>query len=564
MKWKEFPEALKYFLLAAAALFLFTFWINIIPLWSSDEGRFGEKAREMLELGNWVVPHFNYVAAFEKPVLAYWVTALFYVLFGVAAWSARLTSVVPALVGIGLCYHFTRRFFGRPAAFWAAVVLTTMVGYVLLGRFAMIDMLMTLWLSVSLFCLLTASLEDDALVKRRHYLIAYAAMGLAFLTKGLIGILLPILVFGAFLAWTRNLGEIKRMSLGWGILVIVLIILPWCIAISIQQPEFFKVFIVENHFSRFATQVYGRRRPFWFFAPVLLAVAFPWSFFIPVAIARCRRLAGRQKLVFQFLVSWLAVIFIFFSIPRSKLPYYMLPLSMPVAILVAVLFRESLLHREVYLRDAFVRRTWNTLGAVLTLFLAGLAAYVLLPFPKRPEVQPLVPLLTGGSLLLLAGTLSSWLFYRHNRPLRAVVLLVGVIYLAILMTIAGMKAISPYQSSYDSALRLQAVSRDGDVVAMYASPDRFSDFMFYLKRRVIIVGTDRGSLTEESLEPEDREESKAWFFPVIEFVELFNGRTQRVACLLEADRLPELKENGLGDYTVLLEGHGQLLIANWK
>ena len=180
-------DLLRPLFLCIAIVFLFSFWIDKTPLWSSDEGRFGEKAREMLEMKDFVVPHFDYVASIEKPPLAYVVTAFFYSVFGVSSWSTRLTSISSALLGLLLCYGFTRKLFNQRTAFWSVVLLTTTVGYVLLGRFAMIDMLLTLLLSASLFCLITACLQQ----KRKYYLAAYVFMGLSFLAKGLIGFLLP-------------------------------------------------------------------------------------------------------------------------------------------------------------------------------------------------------------------------------------------------------------------------------------------------------------------------------------------------------------------------------------
>ena len=189
----------------AAVLFLFFFSLGRIPLWSSDEGRFGEIVREMWVSKDFIVPHFNYVPHFEKPIFAFWLGSLSAALFGVSSFSVRLPSVVSALLGIALTHVFTKSLFGRKIADMAAVILASSVGYVLVGRYAVIDMVMTFLMSAAVFCLARAYLEQ----KPRFYLLAYVFMGLSFITKGLIGVVLPLLVFLACLAWPKDLAEIK-------------------------------------------------------------------------------------------------------------------------------------------------------------------------------------------------------------------------------------------------------------------------------------------------------------------------------------------------------------------
>ncbi len=480
---------MKRFLFVLAALFLFFFLLDKIPLWSSDEGRFGEIAREMLESKDFIVPHFNYLPYLEKPVLAPLLTAAGYALFGVSAFTTRLVPVLSALLGIFFLHRFTRRLFDLRTADFSALVLLTTAGYALVGRFAVIDMLMTLLLSLTLFCFMTALFEQ----KRGYYLAGYGLMGLAFLTKGLIALVLPAGIFFIFLLGTKNLGELKKMHLLAGAAIIAAIILPWMLAISREQPEFFHEFIVKQHFSRFATGTFGRKRPFWFFAPILIASAFPWTLFLPKAIAQGLKedLLKRRKL--QFLLCWVAVIFVFFSIPKSKLPYYMLPVSMPMAILLGNFFAK-----------------WTAISA-----------------SKRKTFS------------LLAGT----------------------VYGCLVLTFIVMKVISPFQSSQAYADFLEPRLKPGDIAAVYASPDRFSDFPFHLKRRIMIVGSDRGTLRAQS-EQLPAAEQKESFLTVEEFMELFNTPSRRIFCLVAQKKIQKLLDAGLKNYEVLKKDHGKVLITN--
>lgn len=544
-------------LLPVAVIFLFFFGIGRIPLWSSDEGRFGEIARELWESKSFIPLQFNYVDYLQKPVLAFIATAFSYALFGVSNLSTRLPSIVSAILGIGLCYRFARRWFGEPTAVFSVLVLTTSMGYVLMGRFAMIDMIMTFLMSAAIFCLMTACLEK----KRKYYFLAYLFMGLTFLTKGLIGIVLPGLIFLTFLIWTKNLVEIKRMSLGWGALMISAMILPWGIALSLKEPEFLNVFIFQHHFARFATKSFSRARPFWFFAPVFLGLSFPWSIFFPAALVHGLKTRENDRTKIQFLISWAAVVFLFFSIGRSKLTYYLLPMSMPVAILTAVFFSDAVTRGTAQGQSALVKRSWTLI--FLALFLAPVGAnFYLLLGTGSPEVLALRSVVLLASVVVLASVSLVYFFYRKNNDKAAFLSLSATVYLGLLFVIASMRAITPFESTFVFAEAIRHDLKEGDSAAMFSSPDHFSDFPFHLRRRVMVVGPDRGSLTDESLEPEHAEEMKKWFLSIEEFVRVFNSRGQRIFCLTEEEEFHYLEEAGLKDYTAVKKGFGKLLISN--
>ena len=545
-----------------AALLLFFFGMSRIPLWSGDEGRYGEIAREMWESKDFILPRFNYVDIFEKPILAPLLTAGSFAVFGVSAWAARLPGIFSALLGLLMTYSFARRFFGPKAATWSAIVLLTSIGYVLMGRFAMIDTLMTFFISVSLFCLMTAAIAR----KRRYYYLAYAAMGLALVTKGLIGVALPLMVYGVYLAATGNLAEIRQMRLGRGLLIIVLIFIPWGIAISIREPEFSYVFVMKQHLMRFTTGSFGRRRPFWFFLPILLALSFPWSFFLPAAVRDgLKQSVGVERNKILFLVIWAAVIFVFFSIPKSKLPYYILPLSMPLAMLVGIFLDNLVRFDNSGERFKDLKWMWRAMAAVGFMGIVGLNLYLWFwakdgrALALKALVQPLVPAL---SLTVLAGGCSVYWWNKQKRTQLAILTLAATVYFCLLVAILGMIRLSPFMSTFDYAQYLKPLLKEADIVAVYASPDHFSDLPFYLERRVVVVGSDRGTLAEESVDADDAQEDKNWFLESGSFVRLFNARESRVFCLLKSDGLDELVRVGLEKYTVLKAGDGKLLISN--
>ena len=544
-------DAVPGWVFSGAVLFLFFFGLAQIPLWSSDEGRFGEIVREMWVSKDFIVPHFNFIPHIEKPVFSFWLGSLSAALFGVSSFSMRLPSVVSALLGILMVHYFTQGLFNKKTADFAAIILATSLGYVLVGRFAIIDMVMTFFMSGAIFCLAKASIEENP----RFYLFAYVFMGLSLITKGLIGLVLPALIFLFYLLWTGNLAEIKKMRLGWGVVIIALIFIPWGIAISMRQPEFSYSFIMEQHFNRYASGFFGRKRPFWFFAPILLSLAFPWSFFLPAAAFQRFSLTDtKRNKVLKFLICWFVVIFVFFSIPKSKLPYYILPLCVPLAVWVA-----SWLDKEL---DS---KTYRLIlqGTGLVFFSALIAANFYLVFwLKDARVLPLKNLLHVASLCVFAGGWLTGFFLNKKEHAKSFISAAGTVYVLLIFIIIAMKGVTPYLSTYEAAGTLQRVMKEGDEVAMFSSPDHFSDFPFHLAKRVIVVGSDRGTLSKELQGSEYADDVSYWFPTASEFVRRFNSRSERLFCLSDEEDMKQLEHIGLVSYKVVQKGGGKLLISN--
>lgn len=548
-----------YILFSAAALFLFSFLIPQIPLWSSDEGRFAEIARAMPLSGNWIVPHFNGLPYLEKPALASWTTASAYQIFGVNAFATRLPGILSALGGLILAFLFTRRFFGTHAATCATLCLMTTAGYVLVGRFAVIDMQMIFLLSASLFFLMAAVFEQ----KNHFYWIAGIFMGLTFLTKGLIGAALPAIIFFIFLLLSGRLSEFKKIHvLVLTFLTFAAISIPWTLAVLKNQPEFLDVFIFEHHFKRFATATFGRKRPFWFFTYILPIIAFPWCLFIPAAIANAWKSTKEQKDKALFFILWAVVIFIFFSIPRSKLPYYITPTTIPLALLSGIFLSRWISGEKLNISNAWMEWTWKITCAIFILGAAGLNISLL--FSSRvPELALLRAWIPVGALILGFGAIESFYFFKKNRRQAAVVSIAVSVYFALIVVIVCMLRLSPMQSTSDFAALINSNSKPEDSVAVFASPDRFSDLPFYLKKRIIVVGSDRGTLTRESRQEENKDLAEGWFLDLGGLIHLMQKEpNRRIFCLMEQDRLKELQNLGFKDFRTWMISHDRVLISN--
>lgn len=550
----------KIVLISAAALtatfLLFFFQVSHIPLWSSDEGRYGEIAREMWVSRNFLIPHFNYIEYLEKPVLSPLVASLFMSVFGVNSLAARLPSILSAIAGLWISFHFAKRMYGLKTALLTVLILLTSVGYVLVGRFAVIDMQMLFLMTTTVFFLMRGVFEQS----RVSYLLSYVFMGLAVLTKGLIGIVLPGLIFLCFVLWTRRWRELGRLSMGWGILIVLLVAGPWYMMIFREEPEFFKIFILQHHFGRFASGHLGRTKPFWFFFYVLPVISFPWTLFLPAAMVRGLKVQSPFRDQNKFLICWITVIFVFFSISKSKLPYYIVPLCVPIALLTAHYFEGWLKGEFTAVENRFNGWIWNF---ILIACIGGLIGLTIAAFAVKDEkvliLRPVI--LVSAGVIGGFGCLGFWLYRRDSRE-RAVLTMAVMIYAVLLLIFWGMIRLSPSQSTKVFADVLRPILKDSDLVASYGSPDHFSDFPFFLERRVAIVGPDRGTLALGSKDEDYAETVDDWFFDKQTLAKFFNERNIRTFCLIDEDQLPRLIENGLSNYKILHRSHGRILISN--
>jgi 4-amino-4-deoxy-L-arabinose transferase-like glycosyltransferase len=176
---------------------------------------------------------------------------------------------------------------------------------------------------------------------RGWFLLSYAVFGGAMLAKGPIGVLLPGAVVFLFLLARRELRFLGRMSLGWGILIGLLVATPWYLAVSLRNPDFARYFFIELNFGSFLSEEGHHPEPLHYYLPILLAGFFPWSFFLPAALVRAWQRKGEDTNGGTlFLLLWAGLYFAFFSAAESKLPTYILPVFPPLALLLGRLWQE--------------------------------------------------------------------------------------------------------------------------------------------------------------------------------------------------------------------------------
>jgi 4-amino-4-deoxy-L-arabinose transferase-like glycosyltransferase len=342
-----------------------------------DEGRYAEVAREMFASGNWLTPRLDGFNFFDKPALQYWATSVFYTVFGVHAWTARLWVALTGLLAIAAAGWASKRLHDARTGWITALLLGSTLLFMAGGHINTIDMGVAAFLSIAISLFLVAQFDPSAeSLRTRLNLLGWASLALAVLSKGLIGLVLPAGTLLVFMLWQRDWSILRRLSLGWGLLLLLAIGAPWFVAISLRHPDFFDYFFIREHFSRFLTSVDGRNKPWWFFVAVVASGLFPWTAFLPLTLAGWREMLGKAAAE-RFLLSWIAVVLVFFSVSHSKLPFYILPLFPALAMLLAR--RISLLSPQAL--------AWRFAWVAL-LSAAVVVAVIVLPLSSRQLSQP--------------------------------------------------------------------------------------------------------------------------------------------------------------------------------
>jgi 4-amino-4-deoxy-L-arabinose transferase-like glycosyltransferase len=338
---------------------LFFFRLGSTGLIDVDEPRYAEAGREMLESGNWIVPYFNYHIRFDKPVFYYWLEAVSMKIFGVNEFAARLPSVLSALLCAYFVFYILKTFYGNVSGMLGALILMSCFEFSSLSRFSVTDMTFSSFITCSLICFflgynqLSASHRFFKLQISEFslwYILAFVFLGLAFLTKGPVSVVIFIMVTIPFFWWIGKLEYFYRSHSFWiGAFVFFLLALPWYVAVHIATSgEFTKVFFGFHNINRYTDVVSGHRGSVFYFFPVVLIGMLPWTFFLPQAINNIFGKKLKSLLISTasqlpwFCLWWFIIIFLFFSFSKTKLLTYILPLFPPLAVVVSLWFMELL------------------------------------------------------------------------------------------------------------------------------------------------------------------------------------------------------------------------------
>ncbi len=476
------PTHRGWWLALLAALLIWCGNLEYRKLSLSDEGRYSEIPRYMAQSGDWLTPRLNGIKYFEKPPLQYWATAAAYELFGEFHWTARLWPALTGLLGVLLIGFAGTRLYGKDAGLYSALVLGSSFLYAAIAHVITLDMGLTFFLALAMSgFLLALDSRGDATTRNRWAHIAWVACAFAVLSKGLVGIVMPVVVLALYTLAKRDFALWRKLHLVSGGLLFLLICAPWFIAVSVANPEFPWFFFVHEHLQRYTTTIHQRYQPWYYFIPILLAGMLPWTVTLfDALIAECRRAAsGTEFDSRRFLLLWSGFIFVFFSLSDSKLPSYILPIFPALALLVGQ--RLATIRSRTFARQ---------LMPVALLALAGLAAVphtVELASAAIPAglYRDQMAWLYAAAMMMLFGTAAAIACAWRAQVRSAIIVCAFAGLTTTQLLVTSEDSLSPSHSTYHLAQKLQPYLKPG--VPFYSVGGYEQTLPFYIKRTVTLV-----------------------------------------------------------------------------
>jgi 4-amino-4-deoxy-L-arabinose transferase-like glycosyltransferase len=461
-----------------------TIWFALLgyrDLFEPDEGRYSEISREMVASGDWTTPRLNGFKYFEKPVLQYWATAISLELFGEGNASARLWTALIGFLGALWTGFVGWRLFGEKPGLYAFLMTVSSLLYVATGHIVTLDMTVSVFMIMGIGSLAIAqSQRANPTLERNWMLVGWAALALAMLSKGLIGLVLPGMGVTLYMLWQRDWSLLRHLHLGKGLLLFLLIAAPWFVAVSLANPEFPHFFFIHEHLQRYTTTIHERVQPFWYFVPVFIAGTLPWIVTMAASVLRpgfsWRPAASAGFETERFLWVFVVSVFVFFSLGQSKIGTYILPI-IPVTALLA---GKRLAERGCLRADAWIAIAF---GALLLA-----AAWQVERFASKSIPADLYlayrPWAVAAGVLAIAGG-ATLLKARSGRPLYFMAhALAGLLTFQCLLW--GAQSLAGSRSSRELAQAIQAaVPADTDIYIVESYHPH--SLPFYLGRTVTLV-----------------------------------------------------------------------------
>jgi len=464
--------------LSAALLVFFGLCLGLSPYINPSEARLIEIPRQMLASGDWLTPHVNGVPYFEKPPLFYWVQASMLHVFGMSEWAGRLANCLMVIATVLLTHATGRMLYSRAAGLLAALVLSTcLMGYAL-SRFVTLDVPLTLMVTFSIFWFIRALKTFERTERRLWYGNMYVASGLAVMSKGMLGLVLPALIIGSWVLVCRRWDILSKARLGAGLLILLAITAPWHVLMAIEHPQFLNYYFVQEHFNRFVSDGHKRTMPWWFFIAVGAAGLLPWLCVLPSSL---RRMWEKRNETAWLLMLWAGLPLLFFSGSHSKLAPYIFPSFPPLAVMMGV-----------YLSQLWKKDNRNlsiTVSGWVLVAVLGSAAFLLPVLDVLPgkagrilksgeTLLPLLLPLAPATMVLLATLIMG----KTSRSVIAAIAGLGVV-LNLCMNFAVLQLNPTSTKPLAEALSRQLEAND--LVATY--DNYWHDLPVYLNRNVMVV-----------------------------------------------------------------------------
>jgi 4-amino-4-deoxy-L-arabinose transferase-like glycosyltransferase len=486
-------------ILVVLTFFAFFYGMASYPIVDMNEGLYAEVAREMLQTGNYFIPHLNYVEYLEKPPLLYWLIALSYHLFGINTFAARLIpSLSAASVSVAIIF-FTQKINRVQLGWLTCIILTSSFVYAVIGRVVFFDMLLTAVFTIAL-CLFYLWYHTE---KNTYLYFSYIAIGFAFLAKGLIGVLLASAIAMIYLFLSRTpIKKIVKFFNPVGIVLFFLITLPWPILASIQSPTFAWDYFINEQWYRFLNKRIPHdyhTGPIYYYVPRVIAYLFPWSVLLPTLVAKFKISTDPLRV---FLWIWFLLPLLFFSISGEKGDYYMVIAMPALAMLIAMKIQDF------QQKNKYLLLSWIFIIVTTALLIAGI------------DVLYIHPLFSDSSFLKLLFfviffyfLLGSFILWRYKNPTYNFLLIAGLI-IPIMIGFVNVEIKTTNIHSQISLINYIQSHDSQRTVYLYQDYETLSSALFFLERRIPIID----SVSQDLFHGQHTKAGEGWFITLPQFV----------------------------------------------
>lgn len=509
-----------YALLTAVCLALYLPNLGGPSLWDIDEGNNVSCFREMLAANNWHVPTFNYQLRVDKPALLYWLQIVASLGFGVGEFAGRLPSALAGWIAVLVTYELGRRAFGARAGLIAGVALASAVLFSAAAHFANPDALLCACTALTLL-LFWSGLEHSG---RIPFVSMNVVMALAVLAKGPVGIVLPCAVMGLYLLRAGRLGLLRDRRAWLGVLVFVLVALPWYLWVAVDTKfEFIRGFFGAHNFWRAMKPMEGHHGPIYYYLIVLALGFTPWSVFLlpmcvqawrdrrrnvestPAAGSWMRRAWSAVTIPTDatpadharaFLWGWVAIYLVAFTIAATKLPNYILPIYPAVALLTADMLDRWRRGTIALPRWMFVLSTGCVAAAGIGMAIGLLVVSGAIDVPQLrarriPDLQVLALL---GIIPIMGAAVGAWCLRRERRTGLIVTLAVGAMLVLVPLGAWAGAAMDSCKAPRPLAQMIREAQSERDIrIAAYGYFQ--PSLVFYCRRHVEPLENDAAAVS---------------------------------------------------------------------
>ena len=374
--------------------YLYFFQLDKIALTDPDETFYGQTAKEMFLKGEWLTPTLYGEPQFEKPIFFYWLIEISYKIFGINEFAVRFPCALFGFLGLVGIYLLGRLLFSNRTGIFSAVILATSLEYLILSIGCVTDMVLFTLLLFGVLLFFYGQIRR----KDYSYLLSSAAFALATLTKGPIGLLLPAFIIVLYLALTKNLAIFKKGFMLAGALIIFAIIAkPWYIIMyKIHAQDFLNVFFGFHNVTRFLTPEHKIGSQVYYNIPIVLGGFFPWSVFLPLGFwhmfKTIRLPAGKAGNTHDaicntnntsiFLLLWFVFIFLFFTASSTKLPTYIFPCFLSLALITGKLWDDFLNKGAAPGLIKWTKVSYYSLPSLILVIFVGVCIFIKMDYPE--------------------------------------------------------------------------------------------------------------------------------------------------------------------------------------